>query len=76
MEKAELLFKVNPSGDPLLRGYCSACWDTTFVFAVNTDENQRLIKQAFYIHAHEVHALGDLAGERSLEEEPANLMYG
>ena len=36
MEKAELLFKVTPSGDPVLRGYCSACRDTTFVLAVNT----------------------------------------
>jgi hypothetical protein len=55
MEKAELLVKVCPSGDPLLRGYCSACRDTTFVFAFDTQENQLLMKQAFDIHLQESH---------------------
>ena len=55
MEKAALMFKVAPSGDPVLRGYCSACRDTAFVFAVNTEENQRLMQQAFEIHLVEVH---------------------
>ena len=70
--KTELLLKVCPSGDPLLRGYCSACLDTTFVFAVNTEENQRLMQQAFNIHVQEVHILLDLAGCRAvLKSAPA-----
>ena len=72
METPELLLKVCPSGDPLLRGYCSACLDTTFVFAVNTEENQRLMQQAFNIHVQEVHILVDLAGCRAvLKSAPA-----
>ena len=41
-----MLFKVAPSGDPILRGYCSACSDANFLFAVNTEENQRLMQLA------------------------------
>ncbi len=59
MNKIELLFKVAPSGDPVLRGYCSACPDTAFVFAVNTEENQQLMQQAFDIHADDVHRDSD-----------------
>ena len=72
MEKAELLIKVCPSGDPLLRGYCSACRDTTFAFAFDTEENQRLMQQAFDIHAQEFH----VRYWETNEPENANLIYG
>ena len=58
MQKPEMLLKVVPSGDPLLRGYCSVCPNINFVFAVNTDENLRLMQQAFAIHLQDVHVPG------------------
>jgi hypothetical protein len=72
MKKAELLIRVCPSGDPLLRGYCSACRDTTFVFAFDTEKNQRLMLQAFDIHLQESHVLYCETGE----PEDANLICG
>ena len=72
MEKAELLIKICPSGVPLLRGYCSACRDTTFAFAFDTEENQLLMQQAFDIHLQESHLPYCETGEA----EEANLIYG
>ena len=55
MEKPELLFKVAPSGDPIFRGYCSACRNVTFVFAGNTEGSLQLMQRAFDIHMEEIH---------------------
>jgi hypothetical protein len=70
MQKPELLIKVSPSGDPLLRGYCSACPNVNFVFAVNTDENLKLMQQAFAIRLQDVHG-PETDGTRSVEIENA-----
>ena len=53
--KPELLFKVTPSGDPLLRSSNSSCPDVTFAFVGGTEENRRLMRLAFDIHFGEVH---------------------
>ncbi len=72
MQKPEMLLKVVPSGDPLLRGYCSVCPNIDFVFAVNTDENLRLMQQAFAIHLQDVHVPGsETDTEKSVEAEDA-----
>ena len=55
MKKAELVITPTPSGDPLLRGSCSACPDVRFVFVGNTQENRRLMQLAFERHVREVH---------------------
>jgi hypothetical protein len=59
MQKPELLFKVTPSGDPILRGYCSACRNVTFVFAGNTEESLQVMQRAFDIHLEEMDHGGD-----------------
>ena len=72
MQKPEMLLKVVPSGDPLLRGYCSVCPDINFVFAVNTDENLRLMQQAFAIHLRDVHVPGSETDiKKSVDAEDA-----
>ena len=72
MQEPEMLLKVVPSGDPLLSGYCSLCPNIDFVFAVNTDENLRLMQQAFAIHLQDVHVPGSETGtEKSVEAEDA-----
>ena len=55
MKKVELLIMPTPSGDPLLRGSCSACPDVKFAFVGNTEENRRLMQLAFERHVREVH---------------------
>ncbi len=45
MNKAELLITPTPSGDPLLRGCCSACPNIRFAFVGNTEENRRCNKR-------------------------------
>lgn len=69
MQKPEMLLKVSPSGDPLLRGYCSACTNVNFVFAVNTDENLRLMQQAFAIHLQDAHGRGTDTEQSAKAEE-------
>ena len=72
MQKPEMLVKITPSGDPLLRGYCSACTNVNFVFAVNTDENLKLMQQAFAIHLQDVHVFSpETDTEQSVEAENA-----
>jgi hypothetical protein len=46
------------------------------VFAVNTEENQRLMQQAFDIHLEEVHILGDLADAEQSAERNVSLICG
>jgi hypothetical protein len=58
MTKPELVLLTLPSGEPLVRGYCSACPNVTFSF-VNTPDSQRKIKQAFERHFQQVHASKD-----------------
>jgi hypothetical protein len=59
MKNPELLIEVTPSGDPLLRGSCSACHNVTFAFVGDTAENRRLMKLAFEKHCREVHMQDD-----------------
>ncbi len=59
MKKPELLITVAPSGDPLLKGSCSACHNIIFTFVVNTEENQRLMQLAFEKHVRETHMQDD-----------------
>jgi hypothetical protein len=59
MKKPELLVAIGPSGDPLLRGACSLCLNVTFVFTGNTEENYKLMQQAFDKHFREVHLRED-----------------
>jgi len=58
MTKPELILLVVPSGEPLLRGYCSACPDVTFTF-LNTPDGERKIERAFEAHFQQVHAAKD-----------------
>ncbi len=55
MKKAELLIMPTPSGNPLIRGRCSACPHIRFAFVGNTEENRRLMQFAFEKHVREVH---------------------
>ena len=55
MKKAELLIMPAPSGDPLLRGSCSACPNVRFAFVGDAEENRRLMQLAFERHVREVH---------------------
>ena len=72
MQKPEMLLKVVPSGDPLLRGYCSVCPNINFVFAVSTGENLRLLHQVFAIHLQDAHVLvSETDTEKSVEAEGA-----
>ena len=70
MQKPEMFLKVSPSGDPLFRGYCSGCTSVNFVFAVNTNENLKLMQQAFAIHLQDVHGC-EAGTEQSAEAEEA-----
>jgi hypothetical protein len=59
MKKPELLIRVTPSGDPLLKGSCSTCSDVTFAYVGDTDENRRLMQLAFERHVREKHMRED-----------------
>jgi hypothetical protein len=67
----KVMIAIPPSG-ALLKGYCSACRGAAFAFAVNTEENQRLIKQAFDIHVQEFHVLC----RGTNEADNADVIYG
>jgi hypothetical protein len=54
-KKPELLITVTPSGNPLLKGNCSACPHLTFAFVGDTAENHRLMQLAFEKHVKNVH---------------------
>lgn len=56
MQKPGLLLLLSPSGDPLLRGCCSACSDVRFAFVGNSEENCRLMQEAFDRHFEAKHA--------------------
>ncbi len=56
MKQAELLIKLAPSGDPMLRGSCSSCPEVTFAFVGNTDANLRLMQAEFDQHCAKMHA--------------------
>src|ERR1700745_128266 len=55
MKKAELLIVPTPSGNPLIRGCCSACPEIRFAFVGNTEENRSLMQFAFEKHVREAH---------------------
>jgi hypothetical protein len=55
MQKPELLIILGPSGDPFLKGCCSACENVTFTYAGNCGENRRLMQEAFDQHFNSVH---------------------
>jgi hypothetical protein len=62
MSRAKLLIEPVPSGNPLLKGYCSECRNVSFVYVGDTAENRRLMRQAYDRHEMEVH-LQDHAGQ-------------
>jgi hypothetical protein len=59
MKKPELVIRAAPSGEPLLRGFCSSCPDVTFFFVGDIEENRRLMQQMFDKHFKTVHLRED-----------------